>query len=45
MSFGAVVFFIGTRIRVRIEGLLRETFGSEFDDYASRVSAIVAGIY
>jgi len=41
-----VVFFIGTIIRVRIEeGLLRETFGSEFDEYASRVSAIVPGIY
>ena len=41
-----VVFFIGTIIRVRIEErLLRETFGSEFDDYARRVSAIVPGIY
>lgn len=41
-----VVFFIGTIIRVKIEeGLLRETFGSEFDEYASRVSAIVPGIY
>jgi len=41
-----IVFFIGTIIRVRIEeGLLRETFGSEFDEYASRVSAIVPGIY
>lgn len=41
-----VVFFIGTIIRVRIEeGLLRETFGSEFDEYANRVSTIVPGIY
>jgi len=40
------VFFIGTIIRMRIEeGLLREMFGVEFDDYARRVSAIVPGIY
>ena len=40
------VFFIGTIIRMRIEeGLLREMFGIEFDDYARRVSAIVPGIY
>jgi protein-S-isoprenylcysteine O-methyltransferase Ste14 len=41
-----VIFFIGTIIRIRIEeGLLRETFGSEYDDYVRHVSAIVPGIY
>jgi protein-S-isoprenylcysteine O-methyltransferase Ste14 len=46
LLIGLVVFFIGTIIRMRIEErLLRETFGSEFDEYASRVSAIIPGIY
>ena len=41
-----VIFFIGTIIRMRIEErLLHEAFGSEFDDYARRVAAIVPGIY
>lgn len=39
-------FFIGTVIRVRSEErLLRETFGSEFESYARRVSAILPGLY
>ena len=39
----AVIFFLaGNRIRIRTEEkLLRETFGSQFDDYASRVPAFV----
>jgi protein-S-isoprenylcysteine O-methyltransferase Ste14 len=40
---GAVVFFlIGNQIRIRAEEkLLRETFGSQFDDYARRVPAFL----
>ncbi len=41
-----VVFFIGTMIRVRSEeGLLREAFGEEFDNYRRRVSTIIPGLY
>lgn len=41
-----IVFFIGTMIRVRSEeGLLREAFGPEFENYARRVPAIVPGLY
>jgi protein-S-isoprenylcysteine O-methyltransferase Ste14 len=41
-----VIFFIGTIIRMRIEeGLLREMFGPEYDDYSRRVPAIVPGVY
>jgi protein-S-isoprenylcysteine O-methyltransferase Ste14 len=41
-----LVFAIGTLIRVRIEErLLRETFGSQFDDYARRVPAVIPGIF
>src|ERR1051325_7417840 len=41
-----LVFAIGTLIRVRIEErLLRETFGSKFDDYAQRVPAVIPGIF
>ena len=38
---GALIFFlIGNQIRIRAEEkLLRETFGSQFDDYARRVPA------
>ena len=43
---GAVVFFlIGNQIRIRAEEkLLRETFGSQFDDYARRVPAFLPRI-
>lgn len=43
----AVVFFlIGNRIRVRAEEkLLRETFGSQFDDYARRVPAFLPRLF
>jgi protein-S-isoprenylcysteine O-methyltransferase Ste14 len=35
-----VIFLIGNQIRIRAEEqLLRETFGSQFDDYARRVPA------
>ena len=34
------IFLVGNRIRIRAEErLLRETFGTQFDDYASRVPA------
>lgn len=43
---GAVVLFlIGNRIRIRAEeNLLREAFGSQFDDYARRVPAFLPRI-
>jgi protein-S-isoprenylcysteine O-methyltransferase Ste14 len=41
-----VIFFFGTSIRMRSEEkLLREAFGSEFESYVRKVSAIVPGIY
>lgn len=41
-----VIFLAGTMIRVRSEErLLREAFGQEFEDYSSRVPAIIPGIY
>ena len=43
---GIIVFVIGTVIRIRSEEkLLRETFGSEYDSYATRVKALIPGIY
>ncbi len=46
LFLGLIVFVIGTTIRVtREERLLRETFGSNFDNYTRRVSAIVPGIW
>jgi protein-S-isoprenylcysteine O-methyltransferase Ste14 len=44
---GAIVLFAGgTWIRVRSEErLLREAFGSEFEAYASKVPALIPGIY
>ena len=43
---GAIAFFlIGNQIRIRAEEkLLRETFGSQFDEYARRVPAILPRI-
>lgn len=42
----AVVFLLGTWIRVRgEERLLREAFGSEFEDYAQRVPAMIPGVW
>jgi len=42
----AILFIAGTMIRIRREErLLRESFGSEFDAYAARVSAFIPGVY
>jgi protein-S-isoprenylcysteine O-methyltransferase Ste14 len=42
----SVLFVAGTLIRVRIEErLLREAFGSEFDNYVRNVPALIPGIY
>lgn len=39
---GAVIFWLGTRLRVRSEEkLLLETFGKEYEDYARRVPALL----
>jgi len=43
---GIVIFWIGLVIRVRTEEeLLRSAFGSEFEEYEKRVSAVLPGIY
>jgi protein-S-isoprenylcysteine O-methyltransferase Ste14 len=40
------LFIAGTYIRIRSEErLLREAFGSEFEEYARTVPALVPGIY
>ena len=40
------IFLAGTVIRIRIEEkLLRVQFGSQFEEYASRVPAVLPGIY
>ena len=40
------LFAVGTYIRVRVEErLLREAFGSEFDEYVRTVPALIPGIY
>jgi protein-S-isoprenylcysteine O-methyltransferase Ste14 len=40
LLIAVVLFLIGNQIRIRAEErLLRETFGSQFDDYARRVPA------
>jgi len=46
VPLAAILFIAGTMIRIRREErLLRESFGSEFDAYAARVSAFIPGIY
>lgn len=41
-----VLFAIGTYFRIRIEErLLREAFGSRFEEYARKVPALIPGIY
>jgi protein-S-isoprenylcysteine O-methyltransferase Ste14 len=41
-----VLFLIGNEIRIRAEEqLLRETFGSQFDNYASRVPAFLPRLF
>jgi protein-S-isoprenylcysteine O-methyltransferase Ste14 len=43
---GILVFLIGNEIRIRSEeNLLRETFGSKFDEYASRVPAVFPRLF
>ncbi len=43
---GAVFFWIGTRIRIMAEErLLRESFGKQFDEYVSRVPALIPSIF
>lgn len=43
---GLIVFWTGTLIRVRSEErLLRAAFGTQYDDYARRVPAVLPGIY
>jgi protein-S-isoprenylcysteine O-methyltransferase Ste14 len=40
------VFLLGTYLRVRVEErLLREQFGSEFEEYKRRVPAVIPGIW
>ena len=42
----ALVFAAGTVIRIRREeGLLRQAFGSAFDEYSRKVPALIPGIY
>lgn len=42
----SAVFVVGTYIRVQTEErLLRAAFGSEFDEYARKVPALIPGIY
>lgn len=41
-----IVFLLGTFIRIRSEErLLREAFGTEFDNYSRRVWAIIPGLF
>jgi protein-S-isoprenylcysteine O-methyltransferase Ste14 len=41
-----IIFLIGNRIRIRAEEkLLRETFGTQFDDYARRVPAFFPRLF
>jgi protein-S-isoprenylcysteine O-methyltransferase Ste14 len=40
LLIAVIIFLVGNQIRIRAEErLLRETFGSQFDDYAGRVPA------
>lgn len=42
---GAVIFFVGTEIRVRAEErLLARRFGTSFDSYRAKVSAYIPGV-
>ncbi len=46
LLLASAVFVVGTYIRVRTEErLLRAAFGSEFDEYARKVPALIPGIY
>ena len=46
LAIAIIVFAIGTMIRVRNEEkLLRDAFGTEFDDYARRVPAVIPFLF
>jgi len=46
LLLGAVIFAIGTAIRVRSEEkLLREAFGTQFESYAQRVPAVIPYLF
>ena len=46
LAIAIIVFAIGTMIRVRSEEkLLRDAFGTEFDDYARRVPAVIPFLF
>ena len=46
LAFGAPLFALGTLLRVREEErLLRERFGSAFDNYAARVARFLPGLF
>ena len=46
LVIGVAIFMIGTSIRIRAEEkLLRNAFGTAYDDYARRVPAMVPGVY
>lgn len=46
LLIAVAIFFVGTMIRIRSEEqLLRSAFGSEFDNYSRRVSAIIPFIF
>jgi protein-S-isoprenylcysteine O-methyltransferase Ste14 len=46
LLLGAVIYLLGNGIRIRAEEqLLKETFGTEFQEYASRVPAFLPRIF
>jgi protein-S-isoprenylcysteine O-methyltransferase Ste14 len=46
LGFAAIVFAVGTAIRIRTEeNLLRGTFGAKFEDYARRVPAFLPRLW
>ncbi len=46
LAIAIVVFLAGTYIRIQSEErLLRLAFGAKFEEYASRVSAVIPGVY
>ena len=46
LAIAIVVFLAGTYIRIRSEErLLRQAFGTEFDEYKRRVPALIPGVY
>jgi protein-S-isoprenylcysteine O-methyltransferase Ste14 len=46
LAAGAIVFLVGTAIRIRTEEkLLRNAFGASFDEYARRVPAFLPRIF